>query len=610
MQQPKNIFSLSSVLKHNSKNSFRSLFYPFIEKLLGFKKLGEIYQYGVEHAKSEKIEDFFASAHELMNVTYQVGEGSIDRVPATGPLIVVSNHPYGGVEATILLRMLKEVRPDVKFMANYLLDHIPISKEFCIFVNPFGSKNAFKQNLKPLRESIEWVKNGGVLCIFPSGTVSHFHWSSREVTDPSWSETIGRIIRGAKCPVLPIFFPGHNGPFFQTLGVIHPLLRTLMLGREIINKANKSFSLKIGNLISFQKLSTFVSDEDLTAYLRLRTYILGNQSNVHAQAIYQDKKNVKNNAERVLEKIIPPVEVSKLEEDVARITTKNILVENGELLVYFARAKQIPNILREIGRLREVAFRHVHEGSGKEIDLDQYDNYYTHLFIWNKNKKEIAGAYRLVKADRVLRKLGNEGLYSSTLFNYKAQILEQMGPAIELGRSFISLDYQKNYTSLLLLWKGIATYVVRNPRYKILFGPVSINNEYDSISRELIRMFLKANNFLPDLARMIKARNPMGKTKVLGMDIETTSVVVKDINDVADLLQDIQSRQKSVPVLLKQYLKLGGKLLGFNVDTSFGDVLDGLIFVDLMETDTKLLERYMGKEGIRKFYAYYNRVID
>ncbi len=586
---------------------------PALDRVFGLAQLSEIYRRVTEHRRpcASSVE-FIERVHTDMGVKPLVREESLRRVPKTGPLVVVANHPYGGIEATVLLSVLSSIRPDVKFMANFMLGSLAETQDFCIYVDPFGGDGAARKNLQPLRETIDWVKKGGVLCIFPSGTVSHFHWRNRQVTDPKWNTMVGRVIRKTAAPVIPIFFPGSNGLLFQSAGVIHPLLRTILLPREFLNKQNREIRLKVGNLIPPSKLNSFATDEELITYLRLRTYILGNEQKGGKSVPMTSsvKTFLAAGTSRRMERIAPPGDPFVMEAEIKKLPPHQLLTESGELGAYYARAKQIPTILRELGRLREISFREVNEGTGKSIDVDHFDSYYTHLFVWNRAKRELVGAYRLAKTDKVLRHFGKNGLYTSTLFAYRTPLLDQIGPAIELGRSFVRHEYQRNYSSLLLLWRGIGQYVLRYPRYRILFGPVSINNEYDSASRELITLFLRANNFLPELARLIKARNPMARTKLVGMDIETTSFVVKDIRDVSDLLQDIESQQKAIPILLKQYLKLGGKLLGFNVDTSFGDVLDGLIFVDMLEADYKLLERYMGREGAPQFLAYYGRSVE
>ena len=597
---------------------FRGLFHtavPAIDRLFGLSQLRKIYRrINSKNRPFQSSAAFLDAVHSELGIVAQVREESLRRIPKTGPLIVVANHPYGGIEATIMLSVLSRIRPDVKFMANFMLGSLQETQDFCIYVDPFGGDKAARSNLQPLRESIDWVQKGGVLCIFPSGTVSHLQIKGLTVTDPAWSVTAGRIIRKTAAPVLPIFFPGRNGLLFQTAGLIHPILRTALLPRQFLNKQRSEIKLKIGNLIPFEKLNSFASDEELITYLRLRTYILGYQAkDAHSVVVPSAKASalgLPHTPPRKVERIAAATSPELLAKEVYNLPPHQKLSDSGEMSVYYARAKQIPMVLRELGRLREKTFREVNEGTGKSVDLDHFDAYYIHLFVWHHKNSELVGAYRLGKTDKILRHFGKAGLYTSTLFDYRTPLLQQIGPAIELGRSFVRSEYQKNYTSLLLLWKGICDYVLRYPRYRILFGPVSINNEYDSVSRELITLFLRANNFLPELARLIKARNPMTQTKLLGMDIQTTNFVVKDVRDINDLLVDIEAQQKSIPILLRQYLRLGGKMLGFNVDSNFGDVLDGLIFVDLLEADPKLLERYMGREGVAYLHKFHGRDVE
>ena len=284
---------------------------------------------------------------------------------------------------------------------------------------------------------------------------------------------------------------------------------------------------------------------------------------------------------------------------------ESVLLESGDFTVFLARAGQIPCLLREIGRLRELTFRQAHEGTGKACDLDGFDRHYLHLFIWNHAKQEVVGAYRLGQADYILPRFGKHGLYTSTLFNYKTALLERINPALELGRSFVRAEYQKNYAALLLLWKGIGSFVARNPKYKILFGPVSINNQYHAISQQLMVNSLRLNNYLPELAKLVKPKRPFHAKILRRFDGSISNAAISDINEVSNLIADIEPNQQGIPILLKQYLKLGGKLLAFNQDQNFSNVLDALILVDLTETPLKILERYMGRDGASNFVAYH-----
>lgn len=583
------------------------------DRVLGLYGLDQMYRRVVARAPSRSVQlssaDFVEYTLKELNIGISVDSRSLARVPKSGGVVIVANHPFGGIEAVVLMKLLQQIRPDAKFMANFMLERIQELDDKFIYVDPFGSSRSTSRNTQPLRECVDWLRKGGLLCVFPSGTVSHLHFRRREVTDPDWSPTVSRVIRMGRASVVPIFFHGRNSNLFQTAGLLHPVLRTALIPRELYNKCGKTIALNVGNLIPPTKLQGFSSDEEMIDYLRLRTYILGNKDPRGGALTTPLPMTPRRANKKELEPIIPAISTAAMEGDIKAIPTSQILLESGEMQVYYARSRQIPNILQEIGRLREITFRAVHEGTGRSTDLDRFDRYYTHLFIWNRSTSEVVGAYRLGRTDRILKRYGKNGLYTSTLFAYRASLLDQLGPAIEVGRSFVRNEYQKNYTPLLLLWKGIGHFVVRNPKCRVLFGPVSINNQYDSLSRQLIATFLRANNYLPDLAKLIRARNPMRPLPLMGMDLKTTSRVVKDLNDVSDLLAEIESTQKNIPILLKQYLKLGAKLIGFNVDPSFGDVLDGLIVVDMAEADYRLLERYLGKEGAPEFLRYHGKAV-
>jgi hypothetical protein len=289
------------------------------------------------------------------------------------------------------------------------------------------------------------------------------------------------------------------------------------------------------------------------------------------------------------------------EQNVDRLPAEQLLMKTGEYGVFYAKAEQIPHLLIDIGRLREATFREANEGTGKPIDLDRFDDYYTHLFVWNFEKRHVVGAYRLGQVDLILRELGKMGLYTSTLFDYKGRFLERMEYSIELGRSFIRKEYQKLYAPLLLLWKGIGHFVARNPQYRFLFGPVSISSAYSSLSRQLMMAYLSINHYEPQLARLVKPRTGVHDYGLKDPGLEYEGLLPQNLDELSSLISEIEADRKGVPVLLRQYVKLGGKLMGFNVDPAFGHVLDGLIIVDLLKCEERVLGKYMGCEGAAGF---------
>jgi putative hemolysin len=273
--------------------------------------------------------------------------------------------------------------------------------------------------------------------------------------------------------------------------------------------------------------------------------------------------------------------------------SSSLLIESGAFQVFCAGAADLPAVLPEIGRLRELTFRRVGEGTGLDRDLDRFDLLYRHLFVWDRDRREIAGAYRIGATDEV----GVENLYTRTLFDYDHTLLAQIGPALELGRSFVQPDYQRDFSPLLLLWRGVSRLVAQQPRYRRLFGVVSISDLYESTSRQLLLKFLQTTRFDADLGRLVRAKNPPAPPR----DTFVESTTVERLEDVSRLVRSIEPDGKDIPVLVRQYLKLNAKLLGFTVDPSFGNVLDGLLVVDLSQVEPAILSRYMGKVEARVF---------
>jgi putative hemolysin len=573
-----------------------------IERLLYLDRLNRCYANYYDNLSSSKgTNDVFQVALDSMNVTYAVGGGDLRKIPATGPLVVVANHPFGGLEGVILGALILRVRTDLKILGNFLLKKLDGIANYIIPVDPFDTPGSVGGNLTGLKKALGWVKSGGVLAVFPAGEVASFKIKTREVADPTWSRHVAGIIRHARAAALPVFFPGQNSLPFQMLGLLNPRLRTLLLPRELMNKSDRRIRPLVGKAIPWGALRKYRSDHTLIDYLRLRTYFLKNR-NIDTPKRYPLPVAEKTDSDTPTP-IIAPLKTDALLNDVSRLPAKQQLNSTGEYAVYIARAKQIPNILREIGRLREVTFRDVHEGTGKSIDLDQFDDHYFHLFLWCHEKKELVGAYRLGLTDVILERYGPRGLYTNQLFRFKPELLKKFTSAIEIGRSFIRLEYQKKYNSLMLLWRGIGAFVARNPHYNILFGPVSISSDYHTVSRNLIVRFLKNNRFDSSLSRLVSPRRPYRSWGTMGVSQRMLRSSIQGIDDISLLISEIEKDGKGVPILLRQYLKLNGNLICFNVDRSFADVVDGLLVVDLRNTDARLLKKFMGAEGVAKFSA-------
>ncbi len=547
-------------------------------------------------------EDFLCKALEQLGVEVKWRREELDRIPRFGPVVVVANHPFGALDGMALLMILRTVRPDVKAMANYLLRTIPELRDLIIPVDPFEGRGSVQANLAPLKETVRWVRRGGLLAVFPAGEVSHVPDRRWEVVDPPWNPQVATLIRKTGAETVPVFFQGCNSRLFRFCGRIHPRLRTAMLPREMLNGSPREVNLRLGVPVPPETIGGFSSDEEAVLHLRVRTYLLGNADPLESQRCPARKPGNP--------RVNYPVATRGSQEDIRKeaeqLPPERTLVETAQFAVIQVSAPESPRIMREIGRLREITFREAGEGTGRPLDTDPFDEHYVHLCLWHRQSREVVGAYRLGPTDAIVPARGVDGLYTHTLFHFEERFVSLMGPALEVGRSFVRLEFQRDYHPLLLLWKGIGAFVTRYPRYRMLFGPVSVSARYRMESRQLMVEFLQANNWALRLSHLVRPRRPFRGQALTPWEVRAALAGLRGIRALSEMISTMETDQKGVPILMKHYLKLGGEFLCFSEDPDFGDVLDGLILVDLARTERRLLERYMGPEGTRSFLAHHD----
>ncbi|MEH0699477.1 lysophospholipid acyltransferase family protein [Vibrio owensii] len=554
--------------------------------------LNQLDKFYAQRPVNADTKTFLRFTLDILGIDYRIAHGSLDSVPKQGATVIVANHPLGCVEGVILAELLLMVRDDIQILANQYLKTVPELDQLFIGVDVFEGKDAVKSNMKALRAANKHLASGGLLLVFPAGEVSQLVDAKQQrLEDKAWSRSVSSLIRKNKATTVPVFISGQNSKRFYMAGKIHPLLRTLMLGRELLNKQAQTIDLSFGQAIKFKELHT-LSDDQVVNYLRLNTYLLNRET----QSVKPS-----SSSER-LSPIAAGLSVGELLEELNSLPKESKLLTSGDFDVYCTESQNIPSLLHEIGRLRELNFRQVGEGTGLAIDIDHFDHDYLHLFVWDRENQCLVGAYRLGLVDQLIEKRGVAGLYSRTLFNYDQRFIDQMGKSIEMGRSVIAQQYQKSMSALLLLWKGIATFVHQNPDYTHLFGPVSISNDYSDTARQLLAQSMTLHHYDSNCAEYVTPSNPLPEhhrdwnTSMLTAlgDLQLLSRVIARIDE-----------GKGVPVLLRQYLSLNGKLVCFNVDPAFNNALDGLITVDLRDVQEKTLARYMGREQTHEYLTYH-----
>jgi putative hemolysin len=529
-----------------------------LEKLLRVDQFERLY---ADAASQHGGVTFAGKVLAALNVAVSVTAEDLVKIPRTGPVVVVANHPFGMIEAAALDATLLKVRPDVRVLANELLSVMPELNNHVIPVNPFGGAEAARANRRSLREALRWLESGGVLAVFPAGEVAHLDMKRRGVIDPPWNPAAARLALQTGAKVVPVHFNGSNGPLFQIAGLMHPRLRTALLPHELLNKRNRTIEMRIGHACSPAPIDELRRRTD---WLKLR------------------REQIRRVPSRRMAPIGASVPEDWLAAEIEALPPGARLISASGHEVWLARAADIPMSLRELGRLREVTFRLAGEGTGHACDLDSFDEEYLHLILWCRESRRIQGAYRLALCD------GERNIYTSTLFKLSPAFFRRMGPSIELGRSFIRVEAQRNFQALLLLWRGIGEFLLRHPKYRRMFGPVSISGAYRQASRGLIARFLTAHHFDPELAALVTPRRPFAPRPTAPWPEPA------GLDDLDRLVRDVELDGKGIPVLLRQYLRLNGRLCAFNIDPAFGNCLDGLIVVDLDTAPKKQLERYMG----------------
>lgn len=579
-----NLIESNDILKASKLDRFGgnlggSLVAKLVMYIMRLDKINKLYS----DVYDENREAFLEQLIEALGVTIEVNEEDLQKIPKEGAFITISNHPFGGLDGIILIKLLSKIRPEYKVMVNFLLKKIEPIKDCFLGVNPFESRKDVS-SAGGLKEALRHLSEGKPLGLFPAGEVSAYKADSNSIEDREWSASVLKLIRKANVPVIPIYFKGSNSLLFQLLGLIHPMLRTVKLPSELFNKKNRVIKLRIGSPISTEVQNSFADIMQYGKFLRAKTYLLGSSLEVKKFFLKSQK------AEKKVEPIAPETAVETLQKEIANITEDYFLFSMKNYSVFCAPTLKIPNILNEIGRLREVTFRAVGEGTNRSIDLDEFDLYYYHLFIWDNEGKRIVGAYRVGKGKDIIDRYGVKGFYINTLFKIRKEMMPVLYESIELGRSFIVEEYQRKPLPLFMLWKGILYFLIKNPEYRYLIGPVTISGKYTDVSKELIMKFIIRNHWDAELARCIV---PRCKYRVETNDPDVDVMVEASGNNIATLdklIGDIEPSSDKLPILLKKYISLNGRIVGFNIDPKFNMCLDGLLILDLFEVPMNTIE--------------------
>ncbi|WP_029037587.1 GNAT family N-acyltransferase [Salinimicrobium xinjiangense] len=550
-----------------------------------------------KHMTAAQFVDSILKAFEIY---FEIPEDDLKRIPKSGAFITISNHPLGGIDGMILLKLLLSKREDYKVIANFLLQRIEPLQPYIMPVNPFEEHKEAQSSTKGIKEAILHLREGKPLGIFPAGEVSTYR-DDRRIVDRPWDPAAMKLIQKAKVPVIPIYFHAKNSTFFYRLASVSDILRTAKLPSEMLSQKKRKIKVRIGNPINPQDIQEITTIESLTAFLRRKTYMLANafEKKPFLKGIPKNFKIPKPPKKIVAE---TQCDLMIQEVELCRKLDKRLL-ESKNYEVFLAKKEIIPNILKEIGRLREITFRAIGEGTNMSTDLDKFDDYYYHMFLWDNETNKIAGAYRMGMGAEIYEKYGINGFYLQDLFRFEPELHKMMSESIEMGRAFIIKEYQQRPMPLFLLWKGIVHCTLRFPKHKYLIGGVSISNKFSNFSKSLMIEFMRSHYYDPYVAQFIRPKKEF-KVKLKDGDKDFIFDETKaDLNKFDRIIDEVEPGSMRLPVLIKKYIKQNAKVVAFNVDPLFNDAVDGLMYIkiaDLPESTVRPVMEEFQQELERK----------
>lgn len=560
-------------------------------QVLKIHKINRIY----ELIEAKKNQDFFDALLGELDIKVSFHQADIKRIPNEGAFVIVSNHPLGAMDGIIMTKLVSLVRSDFKVMGNFLIKRVSPMADFVIPVNPFKKRKAIFSSVPGFRKSLKHLENGGALGIFPAGVVSNKDKQTGVIQDIQWDNAVIKLIQKANVPVIPMYFHAKNSRSFYTIGSMHPLLQTALLPREMLKKRINPIELRFGKMISANQISEYSNTEECGNFIRNKVYMLksyyDNEKKLFGfnklPTFRHDKKFVDIISETSKEKILS--EVNNL-----RANKTDLLFSTKQYEIFFALTPDIPNILREIGRLREITFRAIGEGSNKSFDLDEFDNHYQHLFLWENEIEKIIGAYRLGLGQKIYPHLKIDGFYTSSLFHFDKKIQPSFLKTIEMGRAFIIPEYQQKPWPLFHLWKGIVHVCIRNPSHMYLMGPVSISDKFSDFSKSLMIKFIRSHYNDSNLAQFIHPKKEFNDSLNDFKIDDLLQTLDGDLNKLDKIIDEIEPDLR-LPVLIKKYFKQNAKVIAFNVDPKFNNAIDALMHIKISEIPEETLKPLMNK---------------
>jgi putative hemolysin len=539
-----------------------------------FKKMfheEEINKFLLEHKNLDAF-SFIESILDYFNLDIAINKNQLTRIPSYGKVVIIANHPLGALDSLALLHVLSDIRKDVKIVASNFLSGFENLNEILIPIENIKGKMD--------RASVEAIysalKKEQAVIIFPSGEVSRARPNG--IKDTKWRSGFLKVAQKMQAPILPIYINAKNSKAFYLISMINKSLATATIPHEMFKYQGKKIAFSIGKSIPYENYNIpSLPMPDRIKLFRKHFYLISKNN----KGIFKTHNAIALAENR-----------QELKHELQNAQALGETTDGKKIYLYSNAEDNV--ILKEIGRLREISFRQVKEGSGKKRDIDEYDYTYEHIILWDEIDLEIVGSYRIVKAQEIIDIFGSEGLYTSTLFKYKNEFSKYFTDGIELGRSFVQPKYW-NSRALDYLWQGIGAYLRANPSIRYMFGPVSISRSYNNEAVALLVYF-----YMNYFGAKIKSVEHFEQYKISDENKKQFKKLFLHDNyreDIITLKNLLQASGYAIPTLYKQYSDLceddGVQFMDFGIDKDFDDCVDGFIVVDIHKLKEQKRKRYL-----------------
>lgn len=539
-----------------------------IKRLVGIDRLNSFYA-SLNH--NAEVVDFVSEVIEKLGLECSVDSDMIRKIPQTGPVVVVSNFPHGGIDGLVMLDALLSYRKDTKILADSIFAKAKPLDQAIIGIEDLDHTS--KGSLSGLRAARRHLKNGGVLVLFPSQSVATYRRGFVDFGDDEWNLSLMKFIASTSAPVVPAYISGRNSLMFHLIHKLHHRLGTIRLVREVFNKEGAVVSVSFGEAISVEMLSALSPFDEwrrviVANIVLLQTLTAESRRNSPSEELPvvveseeqgskpQQLKIHKVRTSPLWPRALWPEKQNDIAREIKALHHSARLMSQGVYDLYLAPVEDVPQTTLYVESLR------------KEMAVSRHykfrveDDPHSRLIIcWDREQSRIAAAVRVGYGDEIFERVGVDGFYCNADFDFSHKFLPLLQSSIEVGQWVVADGYVSQSEPRWLLWRGEMSALMRSEKHDYLLSVVRICSSRSLTARRLIVNHMVTHYYKADYQGQIVPRHPVRSLARAMFDPATMQVLnrrdlMQSFIRVADPMIDPMSP------MIRRYIQVGGEAVG------------------------------------------------